>query len=324
MHRMIPIVLVLMLLALAACTGAQGLVGPTGPEGPRGSQGETGPQGPQGSVGLMGPPGPQGEQGVAGIQGALGETGAQGERGPQGLQGDVGAVGARGAIGPEGERGSAASSGPQGEHGVQGPPGPPGSGVDTAALLRETRESVVCVAVTTTEFFYECSTGFYVDRSGTVLTAAHVMEDLEGQIVEISVVPADGGRGQEYEVARRKGLYGLLLQPAGGRQVVSTPLPIAESYALGEPIAVVGYPGNALLTPAFTVTTGTLASAVQEAPTSWIFLVDARAYSGNSGGPVLNSEGEAIGFIEGIGLVDANGFADPFSYVVDITGQQFP
>ena len=325
----LAIVTLLLVVACAGPVGPAGEIGPRGEPGPQGEQGEVGPrgeQGPQGETGVQGTVGPRGETGAAGTPGADGETGPTGPTGPTGMQGDEGEpgeTGPQGPRGPAGPQGAAGAMGEQGPRGERGPEGPAGSGVDTVALLQQTIDSVVCVAVTTTEWFYDCSTGFYVDTAGTVLTAAHILQDIEGRVVEISVVPSSGGRGREYRVAREKGAYGLLLEPASGG-ATSKPLSIAPSYELGEPIAVVGYPNNALLTPKLTITTGTLASAVQEAPNSWFLLVDARVYVGNSGGPVLNGAGAAIGFIEGLGLVDEFGFADPFSYVVDITGQRFP
>ena len=315
-------------LVLASCSGP---VGEKGGRGERGLQGEAGPQGQtglqgdQGIQGIQGDQGMQGDSGILGAQGALGATGPQGERGLQGDQGPQGSQGLQGAQGAQGVRGlvgTAGSQGAQGQRGIQGPPGPQGSGVDTAALLRQNVDSVVCIAVTTSEFFYHCSTGFYVDTNGTVVTAAHILDELEGRITEIKVVRSDG-RGRPYRVAGEQGTFGLLLEPTGGG-VTSTPMPIAASYDLGEPIAVVGYPDNVLLTPALTITTGILASAVEMAPGTWLLLVDARAYRGNSGGPVLNAEGAVIGFIEAVGLVDEFGYVDPFTYVIDLTGQVFP
>ena len=190
-------------------------------------------------------------------------------------------------------------------------------------MLRQSVDSVVCIAVTTTEWFYNCSTGFYVDNHGTVLTVAHIFDELEGSITRISVVSSDGGPGRSYRVARERGAFGLLLEPTSG-SVASTPMPIASSYDLGEPIAAIGYPDNVLQSPQLAITTGTLATAVELAPGTWILLVDARVYLGNSGGPVLNAEGAVIGIVESVGLVDEFGYADPFTYVLDITGQSFP
>ena len=267
---------------------------------------------------IEGPPGPTGPQGMQG------ELGVPGERGPQGEPGDTGPPGEAGERGPMGPAGS---QGEQGQRGIQGPPGPPGpqvsGGLDTVALLRQSVDSVVCIAVTTTEWLYNCSTGFYVDTKGTVLTAAHIFDELEGSITGISVVSSDGGAGRSYRMAGEKGAFGLLLEPTGG-SVTSTPISIASSYDLGEPIAAIGYPDNALQSPQLAITTGTLASVVELAPGTWILLVDARAYRGNSGGPVLNAKGAVIGIVDSVGLVDEFGYADPFTYVVDITGQSFP
>ena len=74
-----------------------------------------------------------------------------------------------GCAGPEGARGA------QGPHGLPGPAGPLGpQGV--AAVIEQVRESVVCVAVMVDGAEYGCSTGFYVDAIGTVVTAAHVVD----------------------------------------------------------------------------------------------------------------------------------------------------
>ncbi len=281
---------------------------------PAGEQGETGPQGPQGSPGPQGPLGETGPQGEAGPQGESGPQGPQGPSGPQGLQGETGL---QGEAGIQGEPGPQGSTGPQGSPGVSGPPGPAGpagsdaSLPDISEIITSVRPSVVCIEVRDAESWYLCATGFYIDARGTVLTAAHVVED----VLEI-VVTSHDGRAADYKVSEwLRHLDAALLVPKVSN-IQSVPVRIASGYRLGESATVVGYPSNLLEEDVFMATKGIIGgSATYGSRTTGIdyIMLDIVSAGGGSGGPVLNDAGEVIAFVEAVG--------SKFLYATNITGE---
>ena len=255
--------------------------------------------------------GAPGEQGVPGERGAPGPQGAQGERGARGIKGDPGPQGARGERGPRA---------PRGEQGVPGPPGD--SALGFTRLFNQVLDSVVCVEVVDRNGPYLCSTGFYVDDAGTVMTAAHVVDPEETTITEITVRPSNGAAAQPYVIHRQlTDLDAALLKPAGGRTISSEPVRIARGYQVGELVFAVGYPyiwvaeGVLILTQGSIGAKASLGSAFSG---SQYFIIDMMANRGNSGGPVFNGNGEVIGLLESGGTDD-----DPFTYVADLIGRTF-
>ncbi len=297
--RLLGIGIVLAALLMVAATGC--IEGPPGPQGP---QGEQGVPGQQGGPGETGPPG---------------ERGATGPQGPQGEQGERGAQGQRGALGPSGVRGPQGEPGQTGRQGAQGLPGAPAS--DFREVAEQVRESVVCVKVRTTEGEYLCASGFFVNGRGTVITASHVIQDFAegGSLLGISVIDSQG-RSREYRVsAVETGIQAALLVPASGT-VATKPIPIARAVDIGEPVASYGYAENLLDLDVYLATQGVVSGrATWGTSTSGIHYIvaDLSADSGSSGSPLVNGDGEAIGFIDLVGI------DDPFVYAADLVGWDF-
>ena len=305
------LIAVLFLVVLAACAGPAGPQGETGPLGQAGAvgpQGEAGPPGPQGVPGLEGP---QGNTGPQGLQGDVGPQGEQGEAGEQGLPGPQGRQGVPGPQGERGETGEQGIAGPQGPQGEQGEPGP--LAMDVPAIVDDVRENVVCVRVRDNQTWYVCSTGMYIDDSGSVLTASHVIEG-SINVVEIEVVDHTG-TSRTYRKARDiRHLDAVVLVPSSG-QVRSKPISIAYSSRQGEPVTLLGYAVNSVSDDILIATQGVLGATAewgQGAGTIKYHILDTLANVGGSGGPVLNASGEAIGYL------DFGGIDDNFEYAVNI------
>ena len=83
---------------------------------------------------------------------------------------------------------------------------------------------------------------------------------------------------------------------------------------------LMGYSENAIAEGVLIVTAGVIGGrAVWGSSTTGIpyFIMDTEGSYGASGGPVLNSNGEVVG------VIDGGGNTDPFSYAIDITGRSF-
>lgn len=109
---------------------------------------------------------------------------------------------------------------------------------------------------------------------------------------------------------------------------VAEPLPVTarlveEDAPVGEPVTVVGYPHGGQLQAA----TGTLleyAPLEDQADASEVMRLSASVQPGNSGGPVLDSEGFVIGVVFGIEPATGNGLAIPASAVRDLLASGRP
>ena len=289
-----------LLFAVIACAG------PMGPAGPAGPQGERGEAGPQGEPGLAGPRGGQGERGLQGEAGIAGPQGEQGERGLQGEPGMAGLQGEQGERGPQGERGVAGTPGRDGERGPSGPPGG-GGAIDVVALVHGARASVVQVDVEAGQ-----GTGFYIDRRGSVLTAAHVIPEGRG---ETQIVVTDwANREWAYKVdSFVAAANGWKLVPIAPRSNTDA-LGFADATARGLPVAILGYP-TGTLDGALIVTVGHLAATAIFTTTGESYhVIDALVEGGSSGSPVLNPSGDVIG------LVQSGGTVHPFGYAIDLVG----
>ena len=297
---MLMVVIAVLMVVTLACAGP---VGPAGPAGPQGEQGEGGLQGEAGTVG------PQGGQGERGLQGELGTVGPRGEQGERGLQGELGTVGPQGEQGERGPQGQRGVAGTRGRDGEPGPSGPPGGGgaIDVVALVHGARASVVQVDVEAGQ-----GTGFYIDRRGSVLTAAHVIPEGRG---ETNIVVSDWAKREwaykvDSFVAAANGWKLVPIVPRSNTDALG----FADSTARGLPVAILGYPAGTL-DGALIVTVGHLAAtAIVDKTSDSYHVIDAVVEKGSSGSPVLNPSGDVIG------LVQAGGTVHPFGYAIDLVG----
>ncbi|OEU61756.1 MAG: hypothetical protein BA870_12115 [Desulfuromonadales bacterium C00003094] len=132
--------------------------------------------------------------------------------------------------------------------------------------------------------------GFFVDNNGTVVTAAHVVENAQRVFVvtyEKTFYPA--------VVVKRDVQKDLAILRLEGDFPASTPLPLGNSDKLqvGEGIIAVGNPFGFT----FTVTSGIVSALDRQMSQNGVGLIqtDAPLNPGNSGGPILNQEGEVVG-----------------------------
>ena len=211
--------------------------------------------------------------------------------------------------GPPGEQGP---KGTKGDRGVPGPAGAPAP--DMAALFESIQESVVCIRLWDAAGPYVCASGFYVDDSGTVLTAAHSIELPDSTITIIKVETAHG-QSLDYQVDRRIDQETVLLRPIGPAPATKG-MPLAKSYRVGETVLAVGYPYSAI-EDTLIASDGIVGGSATWHGITYMTVTPMTSYGG-SGGPLVNMKGEAVGFLSSIGIGD-----DPFTYAVDLTGRSF-
>jgi S1-C subfamily serine protease len=138
--------------------------------------------------------------------------------------------------------------------------------------------------------------GFVVDKDGTILTNAHVVDGSD----EVTVSFEEGGDSIDAEV---KGvdpdtdLAVLKIDPSDVEDLTVLPLGDSSELEVGDPVVAIGNPFGLQRT----VTTG-IVSALQrqiDAPSGFdisnVIQTDASINPGNSGGPLLDSQGRVIG-----------------------------
>ena len=171
---------------------------------------------------------------------------------------------------------------------------------DLATALQRSTPSVGLIFTSYCEELPSTGTGFMVG-DGLVLTAAHVAAGAsEMQIIFPGEDPADlevVGYDEEQDTAL------LRLVGSGG----PAPLTLAPADATtGQQVGVLGYP---LGYTAIHVNSGIVSSvdddvSTEAGPIENVMTLDAAVNPGNSGGPVINADGEVVGLISSSAVAD--------------------
>jgi S1-C subfamily serine protease len=152
--------------------------------------------------------------------------------------------------------------------------------------------------------------GFIVSKDGKVVTNLHVIRDMKTTKVQL----ADGKVFNSLSVLAVDERRDLAIIKVSGVNLTALPLGESDNVTVGEPVVVVGSP----LGLDATVTAGIL-SAIRDSGDGYKLLqTDAAVNHGNSGGPLVNANGLAIGVVSSIVRSDsAQGlnFAVPINYV---------
>ena len=187
----------------------------------------------------------------------------------------------------------------------------------------------VTTEVTTTNWFGQTSSsavsgsGFIVTETGYIITNYHVIEYADKYNYKVSVMTFDGtsydativGYEQENDIA-------VLKIDATGLTPVS--VGDSDSITVGDEVYAIGNPLGEL---AFSMSTGHISALDRsittdnKSPAISMFQFDAAVNSGNSGGPLYNTNGEVIGVVTAkysSSGVEGLGFAIPINDAVDI------
>ena len=170
-------------------------------------------------------------------------------------------------------------------------------------------------------------TGFMIDEKGLILTNKHVVPK---QTSTVEVITSDGTRYQNVEVVGRDPLNDLaILKVKDAKKFKAIPLADSNTVRTGQKVIAIG---NALGQFQNTVTSGIIsgqgrpveagdqAGGASEILTN-LFQTDAAINSGNSGGPLLNFNGEVIGVNTAVAADAENiGFSIPINEAKSIIG----
>ena len=158
-------------------------------------------------------------------------------------------------------------------------------------------------------------TGFVIDNSGLALTNRHVVGKFK--TVKIKLNNSEEftaeviGRTSDLDVA-------LLSIKTKNRALNSLPLCIKKSPTVGDDIVVIGNP----LGLQSTITRG-IVSAIRNEDGSTMLQIDASVNPGNSGGPIINYNGEVLGIVTSkrVGMgIEGIGFGIGISSAIESLG----
>jgi S1-C subfamily serine protease len=152
---------------------------------------------------------------------------------------------------------------------------------------------------------FEEGSGFVVNRAGVILTAAHVIVSTGGSAAlpapahAVYVQFSDGDRIRAQVVGWDPyDDVGVLRVASSAHALVPVPLGSSASVAVGQPVAAIGAPVGVETSLAVGVVSGT-GRTIPSLTTAYDLFdaiqTDAPINQGNSGGPLLDSKGRAIG-----------------------------
>jgi S1-C subfamily serine protease len=136
-------------------------------------------------------------------------------------------------------------------------------------------------------------TAFYINKTGQLMTAAHVVRDclvLEAQ-KDGKVIPV--------KLSASSDMLDLAIVDSGQPSEHALPLRIGEETTLGEPVTNVGYPLQGILSSSPNLTRGNVSARGGLKGSQGIFQFSAPVQPGSSGGPVVSDGGELLGITVG-------------------------
>ena len=179
--------------------------------------------------------------------------------------------------------------------------GTPSAGLEAA--LRSAMAGHVAAVVPSDPRTMEMSStgsGFYVTKQGHILTNEHVVNGCSEVRIPPSLPVEIVARDEASDLAllrRSSGKVGAPVKFRGGRGIRP-----------GDDIVVLGYPLHGLLASEANVTSGTVSALAGPGDDRRLFQITAPVQLGNSGGPVLDLAGNAVGVI--MSKLDAVRFAE--------------
>lgn len=162
-------------------------------------------------------------------------------------------------------------------------------------IFKRYKEAVVRIEVLLHGASLGVGSGFFISKTGEIATSLHVVRPwLTHPEAEIRVRTAGGQVLRQVQVGNcgdSRGIDLCLLKVAALPKAILPPSMTAVTP--GESIVTIGHPRGL----DFSISTG-IVSAIRENPSGWNEVqIDAAISPGNSGGPIINSNGQAVGVV---------------------------
>lgn len=181
-----------------------------------------------------------------------------------------------------------------------------------AEVIQRALPGTVLIETRTVDGRDGVASGFLIDPSGIVVTNFHVIRDA----VSAKVSLQSGDTFSRVTVRALDEAKDIAILQIPGFNLPIVPLGDSEHIKQGDAVVLLGSP----LGLNGTATTG-IVSAIRQMDGYRAFQTDAAANPGNSGGPMLNQHGEAVGILA-FGLKDGQGlnFVVPINYARGLVG----
>ncbi|MBC7817971.1 MAG: trypsin-like peptidase domain-containing protein, partial [Planctomycetaceae bacterium] len=187
--------------------------------------------------------------------------------------------------------------------------------------LKTARRGVVLVKSFTPGLEPAVGSGFIVSKDGLIYTNRHVIESpgetIRGTVVVVGV-PSDKDpdelqyyKAEVVAVTEKSKPLDFAVLKIARKDGTFLPLPLSfEKLDLGSDVAVLGYPIVKDDSPSISFTKGSISGTKLQFDKVSYYQTDAAVNPGNSGGPLINSQGEVVGIVTAKKLGAANiGFA---------------
>ena len=177
----------------------------------------------------------------------------------------------------------------------------------TAQIAKRVAPSVVVIQGKT-DSGNVLGSGFIVSKDGKIATNLHVIRDMKTASVQL----ANGKMFGSVSVLATDERRDLAIVQIAGFDLPALDLGDSDAITIGEPLIIVGSPRGL----EGTVTAGILSSVRDSGEGFKVLQTDAAVNPGNSGGPLVNNKGHAIGVVS-FQLRSTQGlnFAVPINYV---------
>lgn len=136
-------------------------------------------------------------------------------------------------------------------------------------------------------------TAFYVNESGQLMTAAHVLRDC------LIIEAQKDGRAFPVKLRAASDLLDLAIVDSGEPTEKSLPLRAGQELVLGEAVTNVGFPLQGILAASPNLTRGNVSARAGLKGSVGLFQFSAPIQPGASGGPVVSDGGELLGVAVG-------------------------
>lgn len=141
--------------------------------------------------------------------------------------------------------------------------------------------------------FIGSGSGFVITPEGHILTCAHVVE--QATAIKIKL----GGHIVDAKIIRQDQLFDLALLKVTAQQPLSAlSFSKSRSATLGQDVFTVGFPNPELQGVATKLTKGSISSLAGALDDSRIYQISVPVQPGNSGGPLLDYNGNVVGVVQ--------------------------
>ncbi len=170
------------------------------------------------------------------------------------------------------------------------------------------------------------ASGFIIDQEGHIVTNAHVVRDAGLLDITLTDRATYGGRILATDLANDLAIITLDAPQEILSQLTSIPFGDSSTLQVGEPVLAIGNPFGLERSASLGIVSslGRSRPGMQDRLINDMIQTDAAIHPGNSGGPLLNMNGEVVGINEQIATLGDGNTGVGFAIPINTVKQQLP